>query len=104
MRDGGSKCNKIKVKNQWDKDHLVSHLGEMKNHKFEECQGSYVKKRGEEKRKRKRKSMNFNMEVWVFMDYFGFCMDFVWKNNNNNNQTINPFLMNLGLKEPYFVY
>ena len=28
------------------------------------------------------------------MDY-----DFVWK-----NQTINTFLMNLGLKEPYLVY
>ena len=25
---------------------------------------------------------------------------FVWK----KNQTINPFLMNLGLKEPYLVY
>ena len=29
--------------------------------------------------------------VWIY--------DFVWK-----NQTINPFLMNLGLKEPYLVY
>ena len=42
--------------------------------------------------------------LWVFMDYFGYLYDFygfVWK---KKNQTINPFLMNLNLKEPYLVY
>ena len=45
---------KEKLKIKWDKDHLVSHLGEEK------------KKR--KKKKMKRKGMDFSMEVWVFMD------------------------------------
>ena len=36
------------------------------------------------------------MEAWVWIS-----LDFVWK---KKNQTINPFLMNLGKKEPYLVY
>ena len=36
---------------------------------------------------------NLCMELWMGVYVF------VWE-----NQTINPFLMNLGLKEPYLVY
>ena len=42
--------------------------------------------------------------VWILVWKYGFLwisFDFVWK---KKNQTINPFLMNLSLKEPYLVY
>ena len=42
--------------------------------------------------------MNFCTLVWKY-GFLWISLDFVWK-----NQTINPFLMNLGLKEPYLVY
>ena len=66
------------------------------------------KKRGREKRREEEEeeegreeqkvciSMGF---LWIILDT---CIDFygfVWK----KNQTINPFLMNLDLKEPYLV-
>ena len=38
--------------------------------------------------------MSFYGLIWIL---HGFCME-------KKNQTINPFLMNLGLKEPYLVY
>ena len=44
--------------------------------------------------------MDFYRFLWIILDT---CIDFygfVWK----KNQTINPFLMNLDLKEPYLVY
>ena len=68
-------------------------------------------KRREEKRKKKREkngSLGFCMEkLWIFVwNVWNLCMElwmgvfvFVWE-----NKTINPFLMNLGLKEPYLVY
>ena len=44
--------------------------------------------------------MDFYGFLWIILDT---CIDFygfVWK----KNQTINPFLMNSDLKEPYLVY
>ena len=51
-------------------------------------------------RKRRAKGMDFYGFLWIILDT---CIDFygfVWK----KNQTINQFLMNLDLKEPYLVY
>ena len=42
--------------------------------------------------------------VWILVWKYGFLwisLDFVWE---KKNQTINSFLMNLGLKESYLVY
>ena len=49
---------------------------------------------------RRVKGMDFYGFLWIILDT---CIDFygfVWK----KNQTINPFLINLDLKEPYLVY
>ena len=57
------------------------------------------RKRAKKRRKRRAKGMDFYGFLWIILDT---CIDFygfVWK-----NKTINPFLMNLGLKEPYLVY
>ena len=43
---------------------------------------------------------DFGMEVWVFMDLFGFCMNFVWRKKSNHKPNFDDF----GLKEPYLVY
>ena len=60
--------------------------------------------RKEEKKKRKKeekiKRYGFLWVLWIILDT---CIDFygfVWE----KNQTINPFLINLDLKEPYLVY
>ena len=42
--------------------------------------------------------------VWILVckyEFIWISYDFVWE---KKNQTINPFLMNFGLKEPYLVY
>ena len=64
-----------------------------------------VEERKEEKKQRKKKeekSKRYGF-LWVFMDYFGYLYRFVLI-CMEKNQTINPFLMNLDLKEPYLVY
>ena len=60
------------------------------------------KRREEKKEERRRKEdQRYGSLVFFCMDAMEFVWiyDFVWKNQN-----INPFLMNLGLKEPYLVY
>ena len=62
--------------------------------------------RKEEKKKRKKKeekSKRYGF-LWVFVDYFGYLYRFLWICMEKKNQTINQFLMNLDLKEPYLVY
>ena len=52
------------------------------------------------RRKRRAKGMDSYGFLWIILDT---CIDFygfVWK----KNQIINPFLMNLDIKEPYLVY
>ena len=44
--------------------------------------------------------MDFYGVLWIILDTYIDLYRFVWK----KNQTINPFLMNLDLKEPYLVY
>ena len=73
----------------------------MKSKKEEERK----EKKKEEKKKRKKKEEKSKMYgfLWVFMDYFGYLYRFLWI-CMEKNQTINPFLMSLDLKEPYLVY
>ena len=70
----------------------------MKSKKEEEIKEKKKRKKKEEKSKR----YEF---IWVFMNYFGYLYRFLWIcMEKKKNQTINPFLMNLDLKEPYLVY
>ena len=34
---------------------------------------------------------DFGMEVWVFMDLFGFCMNFVWRKKSNHKPNFDEF-------------
>ena len=70
-----------------------------------EREGEEEKEEGEEQR---YESLGFCMKkLWILVwNVWNLCMElwmgvfvFVWE-----NQTINPFLMNLGLKEPYLIY
>ena len=51
------------------------------------------KRRRRGRRKRRAKDMDFYGFLWIILDTM-----------EKKNQTINPFLMNLDLKEPYLVY
>ena len=61
----------------------------------------------EEEEKKVWKSSSLYGKLWILVwNVWNLCMElwmgvyvFVWE-----NQTINPFLKNLGLKEPYLVY
>ena len=100
---GGLKGNKRKI------DHIkgkisqvgLSFLGELQREERKKKRREEEEEEGEEQR---YGSLGFCMEkLWILVwNVWNLCMElwmgvyvFVWE-----NQTINPFLMNLGLKEP----
>ena len=88
---------------------MVSHFWRAKKKKREERKKKKRREEEEEEGEEKRYgSLGFFMEkLWILVwNVWNLCMAlwmgvyvFVWE-----NQTINPFLINFGLKEPYLVY